>query len=228
MEILNFNSNSLKHVDLQNVLEKPVSNFNIKGRTFVAPIFDISSQMSFSNETNRYILNGNILSYTPKVGDGTGNMHPIRFPRKILENNKTYTLSYRVLYSDKDYVKLTKWSQGEGIKELDISEGFHHYTFTTGTFTDNYFLYTNLKKAITESKEVLVIEIFGITEGDSVLKNSVTSGLIPVGLEGKGINIIAQTQNPVLGEYILQGDILSYIENIENKIVNNEETFDIN
>ena len=123
---------------------------------------------------------------------------------------------------------MTKWTQGDGHVELDVTPGVHEYTFTTGVVVDNSFLYTNLRGPINESREILKIEILGMVKGSKGIRGSVPSGLCGVGLQGKGLEIATQTQNPILGEYILQGDIPGYLDKIENKIVKNENTFKIN
>lgn len=227
MEFIRFNTES-KSVDLKNVPETKPKGFNIKGCTLEVLMTDIGTQMTFSDEGGRFSRSGQIITYTPKVGDGTGNYHLLRFPRKMLDNYSTYTFCYKVHHCDENLVKMTKWSHGEGAATLDLAPGIHNFTFTTGIVVDNWFLYTNLKGPVTESKEILKIEILGTVKGDKGIKSTVSSGLCGVGLEGKGLEIATQTQNPVLGEYILQGDIPGYLDKIENKIIKNEDTFKIN
>lgn len=227
MELVRFNTES-KSIDLQSVPEVKPKKFHIKGRTLEILMTDIGTQMSFFDEGGRYSRNGQIITYTPKVGDGTWNMHPLRFTTKILEECTTYTFCYKIHHCDKKLVKVTKWSQGDGYVELDVTPGVHALTFTTKYFADNWFLYTNLNQPITESKEILKIEILGMVKGDKAIRSTPASGLCGVGLPGQGLEIATQTQNPILGEYILQGDIPGYLEKIENKIVKNENTFKIN
>lgn len=229
MELLKFDSNGSKSVDLKNVPEKPILDFNLKGNTLEILMTDIGSQMTFSEETGRFAKDNQFITYTPKVGDGTGNYHFLRFKAKTLEDYTTYTFCYKVHHCDTSLVKMTKWSHGEGSARLDMEPGIHAFTFTTGVVpSDNYFLYTNLLGAAKESKEILKIEIFGMVKGDKVIKSAVSSGICGVGLPGKGIEIVAQTQNPILGEYMLQGDIPGYLGKIEDKIIKNENTFKIN
>ena len=227
MELIKFSTEG-KSIDLKNVPETKPKGFNIKGCTLEVLMTDIGTQMTFNDENGRFSRDGQIITYTPKVGDGGGNMHPLRFPRKILENNTTYTFCYKIHHCDRDLVKMTKWSQGDGAKELDVTPGIHALTFTTRVFTENWFLYTNLKGPITESREILKIEILGMVKGSRSIKSTVSSGLCGVGLQGKGLEIATQTQNPILGEYVLQGDIPGYLDKIENKIIKNENTFKIN
>lgn len=227
MELIKFNAES-KSIDLKNVPEIKPKKFSIKGCTLEILMTDIGTQMSFSDENGRYTRNRQVITYTPKVGDGTGNMHPLRFPRKILEEFTTYTFCYKIHHCDKNLVKMSKWTQGDGHVELDVRPGVHALTFTTKGFTENWFLYTNLKGPITESREILKIEILGMVKGSKGIRSSVPSGLCGVGLQGKGLEIATQTQNPILGEYVLQGDIPGYLDKIENKIIKNENTFKIN
>ena len=77
-------------------------------------------------------------------------------------------------------------------------------------------------------RELVRIEFLGFTIGDDAIKANSTENFIPVGLEDKGIEVIVQNNDPVLGEYRIQGDIPGYLNYLEGKIVGNENTFDIN
>ena len=227
MELVKFNAES-RSIDLKGVLETKPKKFSIKGCTLEILMTDIGTQMNFSDEGGRYRRDGQIITYTPKVGDGTGNMNPLRFPRKMLEYYTTYTFCYKVHHCDTNLVKMTKSTQGDGNVELDVTPGVHEYTFTAGVVVDNLFLYTNLRGPINESREILKIEILGMVKGSKGIRGSVPSGLCGVGLQGKGLEIATQTQNPILGEYMLQGDMPGYLDKMENKIIKNENTFKIN
>ena len=228
MELVKFNAES-RSIDLKGVPETKPKKFSIKGCTLEILMTDIGTQMTFSDEGGgRFRRDGQIITYTPKVGDGTGNVYLLRFQRKILEDYTTYTFCYKIHHCDRGLVKMTKWTQGDGHVELDVTPGVHEYTFTTGVVVDNWFLYTNLRGPINESREILKIEILGMVKGSKGIRGSVPSGLCGVGLEGKGLEIATQTQNPILGKYMLQGDIPGYLDKIENKIIKNENTFKIN
>lgn len=227
-----FTSNGSKSITIEGVKEAPMEEINIKGRTIVLVCnkFEENVQwrggIGWTREPNTQIF-----SFTPVLNQNTGNMAPIAFySNRRLQNYATYTLNYRVIYADTERITMTKWNHGDGTIRLPLEPGYHSHTFTTGAFEENNVLCFNLKRtALAEDmRELVRIEFLGFTIGDDVIEASNIETFTPVGLEDKGIEIIVQNNDPVLGEYRIQGDIPGYLNYLEGKIVGNENIFNIN
>lgn len=227
-----FTSNGSKSITIEGVKEAPMEEINIKGKTVVLVCNRFGDNIQWNGGTGwTREPNTQIISFTPTLNYSTGNIHPIYFyADRRLQNYTTYTLNYRVIYADTERITMTKWNHGDGSSRLSLEPGYHSHTFTTGALVDNYVLYFNLtRNALAEDmRELVRIEFLGFTIGDDAIKANSTENFIPAGLEDKGIEVIVQNNDPVLGEYHIQGDIPGYLNYLEGKIVGNENTFDIN
>lgn len=238
MEILQFASDDSKSVDLKNVPEKPILDFNLKGRTEINYFGKgLESMVSFNNNRGEWELNGRRLTYrnsTSLSGAWWEDIYNVSnaFRDIIMKPNKTYTLTYKI-YEVKRYGRDPDFYFRVGYSQYRIGEttpGIYSITFTTNNnvFSDTMsFRGTRGSGENTTQERVFDIEFLSLVEGDKGLKYN-TNSLQGIGIDGKGIEVVAQTQAPILGKYILQGDIPGYLNKIEEKVIKNEDTFKIN
>ena len=227
-----FTSNGSKSITIEGVKEAPIEEINIKGNTIVLVCNKFGENVDWAGGTGwTREPNTQIFSFTPTLNQGTRDLLPIRFySGRKLQDYTTYTLNYRVIYADTERIKMQIWDYGNGPAITSLEQGYHSYTFTTGVVGTDYVLCFNLtRNALAEDvRELLRIEFLGFTLGDNVITVNSVENFIPAGLEDKGIEIIVQNNDPVLGEYHIQGEIPGYLNYLEGKIVGNKNTFDIN
>lgn len=226
-----FTSNGSKSITIEGVKEAPMEEINIKGRTKIVEGYDFDKHYNMQNANIfKRIPNTNIITFTPTLNHSTGSTYPFLFKGKRLQSHTTYTLSYRVHYADVDRVTIATWNHGGGEKRLSLEPGLHHITFTTGVVSADYTIRVNLtRNAIAaDVREIFRIEFFGYVVGEEGIEQVVTESFVPAGIKDKGIEIIVQNNDPVLGEYRIQGDIPGYLNYLEGKIVGNENIFNIN
>lgn len=238
MELLKFDSNGSKSVDVKSVPETSILDFHMKGNTVINYFGkDTESFATFNSQNGAWVLNGRRLTYRNNKslsGAWWEDVYSISntFRDVVMKPDTTYTLTYK-LYELKRYGRDPDFYFRVGTSDYRISQtqpGIHSIVFTTNStiFSDTMrFRGTRGNSENTTQERVFDIEFLSLVEGDQTLTHN-SHSIQGCGLEGKGIEIIAQTQNPILGEYILQGDIPGYLGKIEDKIIKNENTFKVN
>lgn len=237
MELLKFDSDGSKSVEVKNVPEKPILRFSLKGDTKINCFGKgLESTASFNSQNGAWELNGRRLTYRNNKslsGAWWEDVYQISntFRDLVMKPNKTYTLTYK-LHELKRYGRDPDFYFRVGTTDYRISQtepGIYSITFTTNNtvLTDTMrFRGTRGSGENTTEERVFDIEFLSLVEGDEGIMHN-TNSVQGVGIDGKGIEVIAQTQNPILGKYIMQGDIPTHFKEIEDKVVENEETFKI-
>lgn len=210
-----------KSLDVDYTLEDLPLDFNIKGDTLVNVVWDLkeNGHLSLNNLYNQQTLEHNRFRFRDNTGITRGIHYQFLSRKTIFEPNETYTITYHIRkIQGANRIRFN----AAGVEyELPREKGIHSFTFNTNdpnffSWNVHLFIFHLDNKSATDPVDEWDIEILNCVKGEMPCRIRI-EGMCSVGSNG-GLQIATQPLHPILGEYVLQGDVPSQLEFIENEI----------